>query len=353
MSKIIVGMSGGVDSAVTAYLLKKAGHEVIGVTLRTWINENEKNAAGDEFEEARAVCDILEIPFSVVDCTGEFKKYVTDPFTEDYIHGRTPNPCIECNKNVKWNQLLKTADSMGAQYVATGHYAYIDRLENGRYAVKQAEYAQKDQTYMLYKLTQEQLSRTIMPLGKYPKDEVRKIAEEAGIPVAHKADSQEICFIPDGDYGNYIESKGISNIPGSGNFVDENGNILGRHKGIIHYTIGQRRGLGLALGYHAYVKEIDVSKNTVVISTNEALFNDEITCNDLNFMAIDDIPMNEEINAIARIRYHHMGEKAVIRRTGEDELCIHFDKPVRAATPGQSVVFYDNKGYVIGGGKIN
>ncbi|WP_255347218.1 tRNA 2-thiouridine(34) synthase MnmA [Butyrivibrio sp. NC2002] len=352
MSKIVVGMSGGVDSAVTAYLLKAAGHEVIGVTLKTWVSETGELSRCCEIDEAGAVCDSLGIPFYAVNCMMEFRKHVTEPFVDDYVNGRTPNPCVECNKYVKWEQLLKIADSMGAQYVATGHYAYIDKLENGRYAVRQAEYAAKDQTYMLYKLTQEQLSRTIMPLGKLSKDEVRKIAESAGIPVAHKADSQEICFVPDGDYGNYIESQSMTDIPQSGNFVDEEGNVLGKHKGIIHYTVGQRRGLGLALGYHAYVKKIDVENNTVVISTNESLFSDEITCDDLNFMSIDNIAENEEISAVARIRYHHAGEKAVIRRTGEDELSIKFEKPVRAATPGQSVVFYDNNGYVIGGGKI-
>ena len=353
MSKIVVGMSGGVDSAVTAYLLKAAGHDVIGVTLKTWISEDGKLSRCCEIDEAGLVCDGLGIPFYAVNCMMEFKKHVTDPFVDDYVHGRTPNPCVECNRYIKWDQLLKFADSMGAQYVATGHYAYIDKLESGRYAVKQADHAEKDQTYMLYKLTQEQLSRTIMPLGRMSKDEVRNIAEKAGIAVAHKADSQEICFVPDGDYGTYIESQSMTSIPESGNFVDEEGNILGQHKGIIHYTVGQRRGLGLALGYHAYVKKIDVDKNTVVIAANEALFTDEITCSDLNFMSIPDLEAGDELEATVRIRYHHTGEKATVKRTGEDELTIKFVNPVRAATPGQSVVMYDNNRYVIGGGKIN
>lgn len=352
MSKIVVGMSGGVDSAVTAYLLKAAGYDVIGVTLKNWISDNGENSRCCEIEEAAIVADAIGIPYYAINCMAEFTEHVIEPFISEYVCGRTPSPCIECNRYIKWEHLLKAAQSMGADRIATGHYAFVDKLENGRYAVRQAISAKKDQTYMLYKLTQDQLARTIMPLGNLTKEEVRKIAQDAKLPVANKAESQEICFIPDGDYASYIEEHATVDIPGPGNFVDEEGNVLGQHKGIINYTVGQRKGLGIALGHHAYVKKIDVASNSVVLSTNESLFEDEIKCSNINFMSIPDLENGEELPVTARIRYHHGGEKAILTRTGEDEVTLHFEKGVRAATPGQSAVFYDDKGYVVGGGII-
>ena len=244
------------------------------------------------------------------------------------------------------------AEVLEADYVATGHYATIIKLPNGRYTVKKAVHAEKDQTYMLYRLTQEQLAKTMMPLGEYAKSDVRKIAEEAGIPVAAKKDSQEICFVPDGNYADYINENCEGEIPPEGNFVDEDGNILGKHKGIIHYTVGQRKGLGIALGYPAFVKKICADTNEVVLAKNEALFSREIMCRDLNFMSIPDLKTGEKVRAFVKIRYHHAGTAAEIEMLDEDKVKITFDEPVRAAAPGQSAVFYDENDCVVGGGII-
>lgn len=353
MSKVLVGMSGGVDSAVAAYMLKMAGYEVTGITLKTWIGADGKESRCCEIEDAERTAQALGIPYYVENCVAEFKEKVTDPFIREYIKGRTPNPCVGCNRYIKWEHMLKAADRFGAEYIATGHYAYIKKLENGRYTVKNAEHPEKDQTYMLYKLSQEQLARTLMPLGAFSKEEVRNIAEKAGIPVAHKGDSQDICFVPDDDHVSFIEENATEDLPEEGNFVDEEGNVLGRHKGIINYTIGQRKGLGLPLGYPAYVKKIDPEKNEVVISTNEALFGNVVYCSDNNFLSIDTPGISEKISCLAKVRYHHKAEKAVIEMTGEDRLKIVFENPVRAAAPGQSAVFYDEDGCVIGGGVID
>ncbi len=371
--KVIVGLSGGVDSAVTAYLLKEAGYEVIGVNLMTSRNDiansnivsgrtageqrNENAATRDtaallEGNDCEAVAEALDIPLYREDCALKFRKEVIAPFIDDYLSARTPNPCVGCNRCVKWQSLLHAMEKYGGDYVATGHYAKVERLSNGRFSVCECAHREKDQSYMLYQLTQTQLSRTIFPLGDYTKTEIRKIAAKAGLPVANKKDSEDICFLPDGDYGLFIEKKAKDRLLGAGNFVSEDGEILGTHRGIIHYTVGQRKHLNLALGYPAYVKEIVPSRNEVVISTNEALFRDKILCNELCFMSIPDLPIGERISARARIRYRHRGEAALITRTREDEVTVEFEAPVRAPAPGQSAVFYDEEGRIIGGGKI-
>lgn len=352
MSKVVVGLSGGVDSAVTAYLLKTLGYEVIGVTLKTWLNDEGEVSRCCEIDDARKVSYKLDIPYYAINCASEFRRKVVAPFTSDYIHGMTPNPCIGCNRYVKWERMLEFADSMGAEYIATGHYASVVRLDNGRYTVKNASSAQKDQTYMLYRLTQEQLSRTLMPLGNLTKDDVRRIAASAELPVANKPDSQEICFVAEGSYADYIENSCEEYNPSQGNFVDEQGNILGKHRGIIHYTVGQRKGLGLAMGKPVFVKSINAETNEVVIAGNEALFSSEIFCRELNFQSIPDIYEGTPVPAHVRIRYHHAGEKAVVERISDDKARIVFEAPVRAAAPGQSAVFYDENGCVIGGGII-
>ncbi len=352
MSKVVVGLSGGVDSAVTAYLLKTLGYEVIGVTLKTWLNDEGEVSRCCEIDDARKVSYKLDIPYYAVNCAAEFRQKVVAPFTSDYIHGMTPNPCIGCNRYVKWERMLEFADSMGAEYIATGHYASVVRLDSGRYTVKNASSAQKDQTYMLYRLTQEQLSRTLMPLGNLTKEDVRRIAASAQLPVANKPDSQEICFIAEGSYADYIENSCEEYIPSQGNFVDEQGNVLGKHRGIIHYTVGQRKGLGLAMGKPVFVKSINAETNEVVIAENESLFSSEIFCRDLNFQSIPDIYEGTPVSAHVRIRYHHAGEKAVVERISDDKARIVFENPVRAAAPGQSAVFYDENGCVIGGGII-
>ncbi len=294
----------------------------------------------------------MGIPHSVHSAASDFECRVVQPFIDDYLHGRTPNPCVECNRYVKWAQLLDAAAAMGADFAATGHYARISRLPNGRYAVRRAASLRKDQSYVLYKLTQEQLSHTMLPLGDYDKDEVRAIAEREGLSAAQKPDSQEICFVTEGNYTDYIECETDAELPPPGNFVDGEGNILGVHKGIAHYTVGQRKGLGLALGYPAYVTAIAPEKNEVVIGSEESLYRPSILCGDLNFMSVETIGRRETLPAFVKIRYNHKGATASLKMNDDGTLSALFDSAVRAPTPGQSAVFYDEDGYIIGGGKI-
>ena len=349
--KVIVGMSGGVDSAVAAYLLQQEGHEVIGMTLRTWESSDGKENRCCEIDDARQVARKLGIPYHVQNCLSDFTKEVTEPFVRDYRCGLTPNPCVICNRNVKWERMLQMAKILQADRVATGHYATLLKLENGRYTVKKSACTGKDQTYMLYRLTQEQLQATLMPLGNLQKDEVRRIADEAKLPVAAKKDSQEICFVPDGSYADYIiEHTGM--IPQEGPFVDEEGNVLGTHKGIIFYTVGQRKGLGLALGYPAYVKRIRVKKNEVVIAKEESLYSTVIFCRDMNYLSICGLNRGESLSCKVKIRYHHEAQDAYVEGIAQDKVRIEFQDPVRAAAPGQSAVLYDENDCVIGGGII-
>ncbi len=347
--KVVVGMSGGVDSSVAAYLLKKEGYEVIGVTMLTWQDREEDGSELAMVRDARAVAERLGIEYHVVDFREEFKKNVMDYFVEEYLQGRTPNPCVVCNRTVKWEALLARCTQFGAEYVATGHYARIEQLDNGRYAICNSITAAKDQTYALYNLTQDQLAHTIMPIGAYYKDEVRVMAEEIGLNVAQKKDSMEICFIPDDDYAAFIEEQAGVEVPPPGNFVDVHGKILGQHKGITHYTIGQRKGLGIALGAPAFVVAIRPETNEVVLGTNEDVFTKTLYANHLNAMAIPEFVDGMELKA--KIRYSHAGSMCRIYKTGEDEIRCEFEEPVRAVTPGQAVVFYQGE-YVAGGGRI-
>lgn len=352
MEKIVVGMSGGVDSAAAAYLLKEAGFEVIGVTLRTWQSDDGSESLCCDIDDARSVAFKLGIDYYPINCTSDFQRYVVDPFAKEYLRGMTPNPCIECNRYVKWDKLLYYAQVVGAKYIATGHYASVVRLDNGRYTVQKAAHSEKDQTYMLYKLTQEQLAATKMPLGDLSKSEVRQIAKDAGLPVASKPDSQEVCFVTDGSYADYIAETAGQGCPGDGFFVDTDGNVLGKHKGIYRYTIGQRKGLGLALGYPAYVKEIHTDTNEVVVSEEKELYRRELLCRDINWMSIPGMEKGEHIRCTVKIRYRHGGQPAAIEMTDNGLVRVTFDDPVRAATPGQSAVFYDKEDRVIGGGII-
>ena len=352
MAKIIVGMSGGVDSAVAAYLLKLAGHEVIGVTLRTWLSADGKDSRCCEIDDAQRAADTIGMPYFAQNCVADFRREVEEPFVREYVRGRTPNPCVVCNRLVKWEKLLEAAKMMQADFVATGHYAQIEKLPNGRFTVKKALHAKKDQTYMLYRLSQEQLARTLMPLGKLSKEEVRRIAKEAGLPVAAKPDSQEICFVVDGDYAEYVSANAVSVLPGEGFFVDTNGSILGKHKGIIHYTVGQRKGLGIALGRPAYVARIDAARNEVVLGTEEDLFHKTVVLRDINFMGIFPVEIGESFAGSTKVRYHHPAQPAVITRTGDDELTAEFEEPVKSPAPGQSAVIYDGSGCVLAGGII-
>ena len=347
--KVVIGMSGGVDSSVAAWLLVQQGYEVIGVTMQIW-QEDEETAQEEAVDDARRVAWQLKIPYYVMNFRSEFKNKVMDYFVEEYLHGRTPNPCIACNRYVKWESLLKRSMDIGADYIATGHYARVEKLENGRYALKRSATDAKDQTYALYSLTQEQLSHTLMPVGDYTKDEIRSIAEKINLRVANKPDSQDICFVPDGDYAGFIEREIGDSVAKEGNFVLEDGTVLGKHKGITHYTIGQRKGLGLAMGHPVFVVEIRPDTNEVVIGSNEDVFTDRLICDKLNWMAIDGLH-GKEREVVAKIRYSHKGAPCRIREIGEDLVECRFLTPVRAVTPGQAVVFYDGD-YVAGGGTI-
>ena len=314
--KVVVGMSGGVDSSVAAWLLKNQGYDVIGVTMQIW--QDEEEAAMEEHggccglsavDDARRVAAALDIPYYVMNFKKEFKENVIDYFVKEYRAGRTPN---------------------------------------GRYAIRNSATAAKDQTYALYNLTQDQLSKTLMPVGEYTKDQIRAMADEIGLLVAHKPDSQDICFVSDGDYASYIEENSDAKIT-PGNFVLSDGTVVGKHKGIIHYTVGQRKGLGLSLGHPVFVLEIRPETNEVVVGSNEESMSRYVRADQVNFMTVEDL--TEPKRVWAKIRYNHRGAWCTVEKTGEDEILCTFEEPQRAITPGQAVVLYDGE-YVLGGGTI-
>lgn len=354
--KVVVGLSGGVDSSVAAYLLKEQGYDVIGVTMQIWQEKEQQEEEEDggccglsAVGDARRVAQLLDIPYYVMNFRREFQDSVIDYFVQEYLEGRTPNPCIACNRYVKWEALQKRSMEIGADYIATGHYARIKQLSNGRYVIANSVTAAKDQTYALYNLTQEQMSRTLMPVGEYSKEEIRAIAGRIGLNVANKPDSMEICFVPDNDYAGFIERESAKEIPKEGNFVDKDGNVLGSHKGIIHYTVGQRRGLNLSMGKPVFVTEIRPETNEVVIGDNEDCFSRELIAKNINYTPMDRRP--DSFRAMAKIRYAHKGAACTVTTIDEDTIKVVFDEPQRAITPGQAVVFYE-KDYVAGGGVI-
>ncbi len=341
-------MSGGVDSSVAAYFLIEQGYDVIGVTMKLWDSQQEGGCCSlSAVEDARRVANMLGIPYYVMNFQKEFKKEVVYYFINEYRCGRTPNPCIACNKFIKFEWLKKKAEALGAQYVATGHYAKVE-YKDGRYLLKSAGDKHKDQTYVLYNLNQEQLSSAIFPLSDISKDETREYAKKLGMIVAEKPDSQEICFVEDNDYARFIHQYSGEK-PQKGNFVDKNGNILGQHQGIIHYTIGQRKGLGIALGKPMYVVGIDPKNNIVTLGEGEELFSDTLYAKDVNYIPFD--RLSEKIRAEAKIRYSAKRAPCTIIPYKENEAKVVFDEPQRAITPGQAVVFYD-RDYVLGGGTI-
>lgn len=339
MENVLIAMSGGVDSSAAALLLKRAGYAVHGSMLRLW----ESSAAE---EDAARVADALGIPFSVSDYRAEFRREVVNTFIDAYEKGDTPNPCVHCNRHVKFPYMLREADALGIEKIATGHYARITK-ENGRFCIRKGADARKDQSYMLAFLTQEQLSRVLFPLGELTKEEIRAIAAESGLPVATKKDSQDICFIPDGDYVRFITETTNKTYP-DGDFTDTCGNVLGRHRGLICYTTGQRKGLGLALPAPMYVLQKDIAGNRVILGTNEELFSKECFVCDVNPVSVPafDAPMRAEV----KVRYSHAASPAWLYPEA-DGIRIVFDEAQRAITPGQTAAFYDGD-LLLGGGRI-
>mgnify|MGYP002146258834 CR=1 FL=1 len=348
-------MSGGVDSSVAALLTKESGDECIGDTMKLYNNEDigvhrEKTCCSlDDVEDARSVAYQMDMPYYVFNFTADFHTEVMDRFVDAYENGCTPNPCIDCNRYLKFDKMFHRMQEIGYDYIVTGHYARVEYDEKrDRYLLKKAVDDTKDQSYVLYMLTQEQLAHVKLPLGGLRKDQVRVIAEKHGFINARKHDSQDICFVPDGDYATFIEENADTPIR-QGNFVTPDGKILGKHKGIIHYTVGQRKGLGLALGYPAFVLEIRPETDEVVIGTYEESLTHTLRANELNFMSVEDL--TEPMRVFAKIRYNHKGAWCTVEKTGEDEITCTFDEPIRAVTPGQAVVLYDGE-YVLGGGTI-
>ena len=353
MDKVLIAMSGGVDSSVAAFLMKEQGCDCIGTTMKLFHNEdigvksNRTCCSLEDVEDARSVAFHLGIPYYVFNFSDDFRERVIDRFIAAYERGATPNPCIDCNRYLKFERLYERARILGCDAIVTGHYARIV-FENGRWLLKKALDESKDQSYVLYSLTQEQLAHTRLPLGALHKSETRRIAEEQRFYNAGKPDSQDICFVPDGDYAGFIARYTGHGCP-TGDFVDESGQVLGRHKGIVHYTVGQRKGLGIAADAPLYVKRIDAQENRVVLSGNDALFSRELTANDFNWIAYDVPP--RELRATARVRYHQREQAATVTVLEDGHVHLVFDEPQRAITPGQAVVLYDGD-TVLGGGTI-
>lgn len=348
-NSVLVAMSGGVDSSAAALILQNSGYKVSGMMLRLWSKEDTPLYELQSERDAKSVCDRIGIPFSVADYRNEFKKEVMDSFIYAYENGETPNPCVVCNRYVKFEFMLREADKLGIDKVATGHYAKVEfDSDSGRYIVRKGADVKKDQSYMLVDLTQEQLSRIIFPLGDITKDSIREIAAENGLASAHKKDSQDICFIPDGDYVRFIEEQTKKIYP-CGDFVDTQGNKLGSHKGLIRYTTGQRKGLGLALPAPMYVLRKDIDNNSVILGSNDALFSSECIVKDVNAIAVENF--DKPICADVKVRYSHSAAKAWIYPLDGGKVKVVFDEAQRAITRGQTAAFYSGD-ILLGGGKI-
>ena len=353
MAKALIAMSGGVDSSVAAHLTIQAGYDCLGCTMRLYDNADTAGSGEstccslDDVEDARAVAFRLGMPHYVFNFTDEFREQVIGKFIRCYQCGKTPNPCIECNRHLKFEKLLERAQVLGCEKIVTGHYAQVVETENG-FQLRRGADAAKDQSYVLYMLTQQQLQHILLPLGGMTKPEVRRIAEEQGFINARKHDSQDICFVPDGDYARVIQAH-TGEIPEPGDFVDLQGNVIGRHQGLIHYTVGQRRGLGIAIGKPAYVCGLDVPHNRVIIGTNDDLFTDTCTVEAVNW--IPGAPPQEPVKCQAKIRYRHPAQPATVTFTDDRTAILKFDAPQRAITAGQAAVFYDGE-IVLGGGEI-
>ena len=353
--KAIIAMSGGVDSSVAAYLMKEAGYDCIGVTMKLFQNEDVGVSRAhtccslDDVEDARSVAYALGMHYYVFNFSDRFREDVIDRFVNAYEHGATPNPCIDCNRHLKFDKLYHRARELDYEYVVTGHYSRIAQdPETGRYLLKKAADPTKDQSYVLYAMTQEQLAHTLFPLGDMTKAEARKIAEAQGFINAKKHDSQDICFVQNGDYASFIEQYTGKQYP-EGDFIDAAGNVLGRHRGIIRYTVGQRKGLGVAFGEPMFVCAIDPAANTVTLGRQEELFSSVLTAGDVNLISVPEISAPMRVQA--KVRYRQAEQWATVTQIGEREVRVEFDAPQRAVTKGQSVVFYDGD-TVVGGGTI-
>lgn len=350
MSRVMIAMSGGVDSAIVAYLVQQAGYEAVAVTMRigSLYGEPENTCcSADGAADAQSMSAAMGIPHRIVDLTDEFRRAVADYFISTYQNGGTPNPCVVCNRHIKFGCLLELALSSDCELLATGHYAKV-RRDGERYLLCRAGDASKDQTYMLWQLTQHQLAHVVFPLADHKKTEVKQLAEQLGLVAAHRRESQDICFVPDGNYAAFIERAcGRSALPG--NFVDINGNIIGQHRGLIHYTPGQRKGLGVTFGEPMYVKSKCAESNTVTLCRNDELFSSRLAVRGINLIACNSLP--SPLRATVKVRYSQSEIPAVITQTNADELVIELSEPQRAIAPGQSAVIYDGD-VVIGGGVI-
>ncbi len=350
--RILAALSGGVDSSVAALLLQREGWEVIGISMDLYdFSKVTKDRAGtccslDDLYDARRVCDALSIPYYVLNLRDEFRREVIDPFVREYSTGRTPNPCILCNEHLKFRALLRKADELGAEGVATGHYAVIRRKPSGKCRLFCATDESKDQSYFLFSLESERLRRIYFPVGRMRKDYVRRIAAEAGLPVFEKRESQDICFVTDDSYAEFLSRSGIEEQ--EGRIIDRSGNILGTHKGVLRYTVGQRRGLGIAAKEPLYVVAIDAEKNEIVLGTEDDTLSAGATVGRVSF--VSGAPPAQEFRATAKVRFRHPGAEATVRVSG-DHLTVVFDSPQRSVTPGQALVLYDGK-EVLGGGWI-
>ncbi len=351
--RVVVGMSGGVDSSATAALLQSQGYEVIGVTLKLWpqdcVSRAEDKCCGPQaVMDARGVCARLGVPFYLVDEAAEFQGRVIQYFADEYRAGRTPNPCVMCNQHLKFGSLLRRADQLGAQYIATGHFARLETDAAGRVHLLKGRDSRKDQSYFLFSLRQDQLRRALFPLGEKTKSDTREVARSCGLRTADKEESMEICFVPDNDYGGFLEKSKLVERH-EGEIVDTSGQVLGRHHGIEFFTVGQRRGLGIAAAKPLYVVELDPERNRVVVGGEELLDRDRFPVASTSWIAWDEPP--EEFECTAKVRYSHAGTRATVMPGGGGRAEVRLHEPARAVTPGQACVFYDGD-RVLGGGWI-
>jgi tRNA-uridine 2-sulfurtransferase len=356
--RVLVAMSGGIDSSIAAIMLHEQGYEVIGMTMKTWdysTSGGSKKETGccslDSINDARNIAVNLGFPHYIIDIREEFGDYVIDHFTSEYLEGRTPNPCVLCNTHIKWDSLLRRADQLDCEFIATGHYAKI-RLENERYIVSRGKDLQKDQSYALWGISQESLSRTIFPLGDLHKTDIKALALQKGLfELASKSESYEICFVPDNDYRGFLRRRvaGLEERVAGGAFVLETGEVVGSHEGYPFYTVGQRKGLGIALGYPVYVTEIQKETNRVVLGTFDELSRDGMYVKNLNLQKYPEIPFGK-LDTLTKVRYNDLGNPAIIEQIG-DIMKVYFGNGVNSIAPGQAAVFYEGDD-MIGGGWI-